>query len=638
MTQVSERRDPGARRVTVSTLVEVVGNEPGTPVFEAEALDVSARGMHLRTAYLPREGDPLVCRFENAGREILVEGVVAWRREHSRGGEFGVQFTALDSKSVESLRELCGDGLQLEQARRDAAGPIGSRVRLHIDGLGSPMKARVKEGGSARVQVGSSLEFLKLGRKLEMEDIERGARREAQIDGVSVIVDPSTRVPQLVVALRFEDAEDNQTPSPHASDVATRGANALDLPASRVTLGALPPTLDRDPGVSADDAGPAPKSRQPSVAYERSTEASSVEGAADAGGQDHAEDAEMRGAVAQFAERAGERAKEAGVALAHASSTAAKGALGLFQAAAERMGKMRGEQRRTTTSRRAVAPTKPRLRSQHPAGDLETLPGLRKLRVGKKGLIAAGAATLVLGSVLALSTGGGQPPAAPKSSAAAEQTVAPEAVKVPPADGAVTANVPLFGPTPLATTEPAPLAPGPGQGAIEAAEKADADALAPNRAPDLAWADDGSAGLPRELRKSDDRPAQAANERPEEVTPWGRGRMREPTIHRLRLDAPGASLEGNAEATGFSIVVPSRKVMEAAAGIAKRDARIARIRATNTPGGAQVSVRFKGPVPAYRVRLRKDYVEFLISAPGSEAESSASKTKASATRPAKASH
>ena len=109
MNQDSERRDPGARRVSVSTLVEVVGNAPGIPVFEAEALDVSARGMHLRTAYLPHEGDPLVCRFENAGREILVEGVVAWRSEHSRGGEFGVQFTALDSKSVESLRDLCGE-------------------------------------------------------------------------------------------------------------------------------------------------------------------------------------------------------------------------------------------------------------------------------------------------------------------------------------------------------------------------------------------------------------------------------------------------------------------------------------------------------------------------------------------------
>jgi hypothetical protein len=85
-------------------------------------------------------------------------------------------------------------------------------------------------------------------------------------------------------------------------------------------------------------------------------------------------------------------------------------------------------------------------------------------------------------------------------------------------------------------------------------------------------------------------------------------------------------------------MVPSRKVMEAAAGIAKRDERIARIRATNTPGGAQVSIRFKGAVPPYRVRLRKDYLEFLISAPGSETDSGDTKTKAPATRPSKSSH
>jgi hypothetical protein len=612
MTQVSERRDPGARRVSVSTLVEVVGNVPGIPVFEAEAVDVSARGMHLRTAYLPQDGDPLVCRFENEGREILVEGVVAWRREHSRGGEFGVQFTALDSKSVESLRELCGEGLNAQPEDNGGAGPVGSRVRLHIDGLGSPMKARVKEGSAARVQVGSSLEFLKLGRKLEMEDIERGARREAHIDGVSVIVDPSTRVPQLVVALRFEGSEDVHTPSPLASDVAPRGARTLDLPPSRVTVGAGVAPATR-PSPPADD------------------ELSTAEDA----GQAEDGDPEMRGKVAQIAERAGERAKEAGVALAHASTSAARGAAGLFQAAADRIAKLRaGNAPRRTSSPKTLGPTKHRLRAQHPNEEADSVAGLRKLRIGKKGLIAGGVATLALGSVLAFS-GGAEPPAVSSAAEPAEQTVAAEAPSAARAvGGAVTANVPLFGPTPLATTEPAPLAPGPGERGVEAAEKADATALSPT-VPDLDWSEEERGGGSASA-KSSDREVKGAPERsvarPEDVTPWGRGRMREPTIHRLRLDAPGASLQGNAEATGFSITVPSRKVMEAAAGIAKRDERIARIRATNTASGAQVSVQFKGPVPSYRVRLRKDYVELLLSAPGSEAESSDGKSKSAGTR------
>ena len=234
MTQPEERRDPEKPRKVVSTLVEVCGNVPGIPVFEAESIDVSPHGMHLRTAYLPEQGAPLVCRFESDGREIVVEGMVAWRREGGRGGEFGVKFTALDSRSVDALRNLCG----LDAAAPKAEAPIGepgARVRLHIDGLGSPMKARVKAGGSSKVQVGSSLEFLKVGKRLELEDLDIGARRSAEIDGVSVIVDPSTQVPQLVVALRFEGSADS-TPSPSVADVASREPSAgVRIPASAVT-------------------------------------------------------------------------------------------------------------------------------------------------------------------------------------------------------------------------------------------------------------------------------------------------------------------------------------------------------------------------------------------------------------------
>jgi len=61
-------------------------------------------------------------------------------------------------------------------------------------------------------------------------------------------------------------------------------------------------------------------------------------------------------------------------------------------------------------------------------------------------------------------------------------------------------------------------------------------------------------------------------------------------------------------------VVPNRKVMEQGAGIAKRDSRIARVRTVNTPGGAQITFQFKDGVPAYKARLRRDFVEFLIGA------------------------
>src|SRR5687767_2769193 len=153
MIDIEERRAKGAGRVSLETLVEICGNEPGIPTFEAETVDVSARGMHLRTAYLPEDGAPLVCRFENGGKEIVVEGVVAWRKESARGGEFGVKFTALDSRSVDALRGLVAQNLKQDSAA-DGKGS-GGRVRLHIEGLGSPMKARVRGGGSSKLEVGS---------------------------------------------------------------------------------------------------------------------------------------------------------------------------------------------------------------------------------------------------------------------------------------------------------------------------------------------------------------------------------------------------------------------------------------------------------------------------------------------------
>jgi hypothetical protein len=198
------------------------------------------------------------------------------------------------------------------------------------------------------------------------------------------------------------------------------------------------------------------------------------------------------------------------------------------------------------------------------------------------------------------------------------------------AKGPVTANVPLFGPTPLTTTEPAPLGPPPGMDAAgtEASEKADARASLGSRAADQAFVEEEegpSRGAERDGAESRSESSKS-DKKPEDVAPWGHGRVREPTIHRLRLDGPGAKLAGTVDPTGFTVVVPERKVMEAPSGIAKRDARIARIRAVNTPNGAQISFRFKDSVPSYRVRLRKDYVEFLISEPSADAKEKDSKT------------
>jgi len=600
MTEIQERRAEGAGRVRVETLVEVCGNEPGIPAFEAEAVDVSARGMHLRTAYLPDDGAPLVCRFEEGGREIVVEGRVAWRREGSRGGEFGVEFTALDSGSVGALRELCDSSAGSDGgpvAHESGKSEVGSRVRLHIDGLGSPMKARVRESGSRKVQVGSNLEFLKVGRKLEVEDLEAGGRRQAQIDGVSVAIDPETRVPQLVVQLRFAGAEDT-TPEPSVTALSGSEAPArgFKIPAAAVTTDAAPA---RDVAPDSEDD----------------------------------EDAEaLRGKLGEAAAKTGEAVQTAGAAALRFSARAAQGMGGLFKGASRKVLELtkRAEpapQRRTTAPapNGARAAEAQRLRPQSQATIEEEAPAAKPSLPRKKLMLGAGGVVL-LASVAALATHHSTPSARPTSAALATAvvTAAPPSTGAPlsattPADlgpsAVPSANVPLFGPTPMATMEPAPLAPPPGSPeSIEAQEKADAKsnpsgAALAVAAPDEGFSDESSDG---DTDKSNAKTSKEDKPGKTDTTPWGHGKLHSPTIYRLRLDGPGGKLQGALLPTGFTVLIPGHKLMEHGGPIAKRDPRFSSVRTSNRTEGAEVTFRFRDSVPAYRVRLRRDYVEILI--------------------------
>jgi hypothetical protein len=317
--------------------------------------------------------------------------------------------------------------------------------------------------------------------------------------------------------------------------------------------------------------------------------------------------------------------------MAALSSSAATNFSGWLRGAGEKVKELskreKAPQRRTT----AAAPTPQvakgqRLRPQsgERAADESASEGAaaatanawNRLPKQKKLMVSAGAA-VTLAVLLALTTRHGAPPpgdaALPKAEPAAVAVgspVVPNAAPAAPnalseANGVVSADVPLFGATPMATMEPAPLAPPPGSDASEeAAEKAEAKASVSAAADDERFPEeaDGKTGKGKSSKK------------PEDVAPWGRGKLASPVIHRLRLDSAGDALQGAFQPTGFTVVVPNRKVMEQGAGIAKRDPRIARVRTVNTPNGAQITFQFKDGVPAYKARLRRDFVEFLIGA------------------------
>ncbi len=262
-------RSGGRAAVTASTSEALVAvGEMAGGGFEAESIDVSPEGMRLRTAYLPAIGDKLVCRFDGMGAEVVAEGEVIWKNQEARGGEFGLRFVDLDPDTAEAVRAMCGSLGSHEEEEAPAPEapqvPRGARVRLHIEGLGSPMKARVREAAARELEVGSNLEFLKVGRSLELEDVDQGKKREATIAHVKVDIDPATNVPQLVVSLRYD-----REPSAEAGAVATKtksDKNDKSEKTATARLSSAPPTRRASTTLASEKPADLLRKSRPSLA------------------------------------------------------------------------------------------------------------------------------------------------------------------------------------------------------------------------------------------------------------------------------------------------------------------------------------------------------------------------------------
>ncbi|WP_437692266.1 PilZ domain-containing protein [Sorangium sp. So ce176] len=685
----AERRAGAGQRVRIEALVAVGETSGGG--FEAESIDMSPEGMRLRTAYLPRVGDALICRFDGLGKELVVEGEVCWRAEEARGGEFGLRFTGLDGEAEEAVRAMCssmdaGAAPALTGAASAAPAAMetaqrGARVRLHIDGLGSPMKARVRTGGPDDLEVGSNLEFLKVGRSLELEEVEQGTRREAYIDHVKVEVDPATSVPQLVVTLRYEAPRAARASRPRASSESLppalaparassvppqgegaparassapapardQGERAQARPSSAPPQGeraqARPssaPAPSRDKGERAQagagggaaaeveddhdgDISPAPSASEaraadaapPSqdAAPASAADASEEAGAAPASG---AEPSRLRD-VGEKAAKAGKAvAGKIAPALAGAGARAATAMAGMVaRIKARREARAAGEEDGSTkeSPRRKTAPP--------PAGALKT--GRRRVvreeaeeaggeaseppRFNKKAaavgsflglaavLVVFGAARLIggLGGGDAATAGAAAPadgaPALPASSGAPALAAAAAPAAAP--GGVLTANVPLFGATPLSTTEPVPPTP-----------PADPGALAGDPLAQQAAAVPGGPGDEDEAESGDDE-----KESPRE---WGQGTVRNPVVLKLKMDGPIDELNGASGAMGFTVSLPERRALSSGSGLARKDKRIASVRVVNTAHGAEITLQFKDGVPAYKAKARGDRLEISL--------------------------
>ncbi len=559
MNNASDRRASRTARVPFDAIVEV-GGALG-PSFEAQSVNLSEDGISLRTAYLPDVGQPVRCRFDaGQGLVVVAAGEVLWKDEQAEGGEFGVRFTNLDAQSAVALRRIVGMAEDGSLPRE----PQGRRVRLHIEGLPSAMRARIKTEGRESLTAFSDLAFLQMGKAVELEDATTGDRRPVSIDRVEVELDGESRIPRLVVGLRYTDEL--------ADDLAERGdAGAVEAspkPGPGVEHVSAMGEIDvRIADTDRRDPFPARESEGARSVGAREKACSDQEGHWDAEGPGGAG---LAGAVAQASRRVGP-------ALTASARTSMRWLSGRFGKASSESdvpirritspppdGALHASGRRVV---RTVAEERAGLRA-----------GLPLPRMTKRGAVVAGS-VLFAGAVavFALRSGAPTPP------------VASEAAQVQA--------------SPLAASSAATLSPGasasPGSPTTPAASPA--PAFAPADRASEPWNQGGQSD-----RGADRKPHFA-------LTPFGNATVARGNVLTLKMDGPIDRIQGAQQPTGFTVSVPGRKSLESGSAFPSRDERVAAAHVDNNPEGAELTVNFRDGVPNYQVRARGDTLEVHLA-------------------------
>jgi hypothetical protein len=576
----AERRNPSLARVPFEALVEIAAPEGAS--FEAESVDLSASGMHLKTAYLPKVGTPLTFRFEanHDTAPILAGGQVVWAHDGPEGCEFGVRFADMKSGTAEAIRQIVGLPTMEDESRDEGdakdrpseslktlagVGPAaptsirpGSPVRIHIEGVASPMRATLREDARKGATVGSDLKMLRIGAVVELEDKETQVRRPARVEGVECEIDGTSRVPQLVVKLRYDAEPEIATMDTKKIDpeVMQQAVQSIGFQEARRDATMPPPAMDAAspvmPSVARENDMP-----RPTPAQQRT---SLPVGKEDSGKLEVVADGMKRvGSIMSSAMSGfGAAASKFGVR--------AKNTVSLLARSAKDQGDV--EETRRTTSPAPGHASKPRtLRPQGASRDsmmgegmedssvMQEIDSRKIARRRQIGIVAGVALALVL-AFFAFR----KPKPAPVATAPAPE-LAPAPAPLPPPPPAIDPNLAAIPAVP-----PAPLA----------GEPTGIDAK----------------GNPN---------------------PFGNTSVKKGTRMVLRLDGPVGELRGAQTPNGFVVAVPNRKSLEAAGPLAAKDARITSAKVVNQAGGAELTISFKDTPPSYIVRAKGDAIEIVLS-------------------------
>jgi hypothetical protein len=171
----------------------------------------------------------------------------------------------------------------------------------------------------------------------------------------------------------------------------------------------------------------------------------------------------------------------------------------------------------------------------------------------------------------------------PEPVAAASASALPEAAL---ANGeAQSANVPLFGATPMTTVESVPPPPPP------------AMAAGPEPTPETGDVAGGS---------SDDDDEELKKE-------WGERSVKNGNKLKLKLDGEADGFRASQGEQGFTLVVPGRKFVGSASELARKDKRLSMLNVVNKPDATEITVEFKGDAPEYAVKAKGETIEISLA-------------------------
>jgi hypothetical protein len=486
---------------------------------------------------------------------VVAAGEVLWKDDMGDGGEFGIRFTNLDSASTVALQRIVGmveEGMAIHP-------PQGRKVRLHIDGLASPMRARVKGAQGSSVTAFSELGFLQVGKQLDLEDAATGSKRPALIDRVEVEVEKDTRIPQLVVTLRYDDEE------AHAADMGHMQHGPMD-PMDEIVPGEI---TGRDGSLSPhamDDEMDEHPEAHAQADLNDGAHASAAHAAPAA--DEHADDEgkKLKSAFARSAakvtptlEKWAKRAKTTMAMLAARASAKRNGAADDVEIPVRRTTAPAPGGGLHTAGRKVV-------RGEIEDRLIEEPAQKPRFAITKKKMAVGGA--IGVASILALV-------------AMRKPAPAPVASNPPPETTAAAAAAPPAHPAPAMPATPMPAANDP---LATAAAALGADPMMGGK--------------------------------PGKVVPFGNGPVAHGNVLKIKMDGVVGRIQGASQPSGFTVVIPGRKSLDAAGPLASKDPRIAAIRVSNEPTGAELTVTFKDGVPNYQVKAHGDTLEMHLAKAG----------------------